>query len=110
MSLSNADLSSPPEAQAEADVALWGWATWAGGDGWGSPAEVSLTGTGGGGERKKNSREMGTLRSNLQRKNLTVAHTCAAEMHRWKRPLYYDNGQTANSYGMCTVRFMEILQ
>ena len=27
---------------------------------------------------------MGTLRSNLQRKNLTVAHTCAAEMHRWK--------------------------
>jgi len=55
-------------------------------------------------------REMGTLRSNLQRKNLTVAHTCAAEMHRWKRPLYYDNGQTANSYGMCTVRFMEILQ
>ena len=52
-----ADLSSPPEAQAEADVALRGWATRAGGggrgrfgagprgrrgDGWGSPAEVSL--------------------------------------------------------------------
>jgi len=43
---------------------------------------------------------MGTLRSNLQRKNLTLPTRALMK---------YTGGKTANSYGMCTARFMEIL-